>query len=244
MLRSFRAPAGVMFGRGAETTHDSAILTPRERERGEFLDRERREAHPDDRVVGAACLGGLRWCLTQSLFSLDDACAEDPVVVVYHVSPAGVATLVPIALALEARKLAYWAGLVEPRGLAEAAAVSCCGGCIAYFMLLAEIQLLRSTSSLSLSVVGALKDVSQIALAAATFGDTLSPQSLSGLGVVVSASLAFAKYRERGTGDYRRQQARYRPVRLPTADLDGDGFDDCDLADDDLSDNTLELAEF
>ena len=116
-------------------------------------------------------------------------------------------------------------------------------GAVAYAMLLVEVKLLHSTSSLSLSVFGALKDVSQIALAAFTFGDRLSPKALAGLGLVLAASLAYARFRERHKpGDDFRAKTRYRPV-LRAPDLDGDGFDDTDLADDDLNDNTLELVD-
>ena len=198
-------------------------------------------------VSAASCLGGLRWCLTQALFKHDDACAEDPVVVVYHVSPAGVATLLPIALALEAKRLAHWLTLVEPHAVLEALLGSAAAGVIAYAMLLAEVKLLHSTSSLSLSVFGALKDVSQMALAAFTFGDDLTPQSIAGLGVVIAASLAYARFRERlkPPDDARRRMPRYRPVGSPMydAEIDGNGLEDDDLMDDDLNDNTLELVD-
>ncbi|KAH8059059.1 hypothetical protein JL722_5610 [Aureococcus anophagefferens] len=147
-------------------------------------------------VTVASCLGGLRWCLTQALFDQDEACAEDPVVVVYHAFVAAAA-----------------AGGVASR-------------------CFAEVRLLHSTSSLSLSVFGALKDVSQMALAAFTFGDELTPQSIAGLGVVLAASLAFARFRERPAE--RRgpaaAAARYRRVGAASydADIDGNGLEDDD----------------
>ena len=199
-------------------------------------------------VTAASCLGGLRWCLTQALFDQDEACAEDPVVVVYHVSPAGVATLLPIALGLEARHLWHWASLVAPEALGQAFVAAAAAGGVAYAMLLAEVRLLHSTSSLSLSVFGALKDVSQMALAAFTFGDELTPQSIAGLGVVLAASLAYARFRERlkpSDEGRRRRQPRYRRVGAASydADIDGNGLEDDDLMDDDLNDNTLELVD-
>ena len=108
------------------------------------------------RRLVAACLSGARWCLTQALFAHDTACAEDPVVVVYHVSPAGVLTLLPIALLWEFPRLWFWAKLVSTEGVVAAFSFACAAGCIAYLMLLAEVKLLHETSSLSLSVGGAL----------------------------------------------------------------------------------------
>ena len=144
----------------------------------------------------AACFGGMRWCLTQALFAHDSACAHDPVVVVYHVSPAGVLTLLPIALVLELNRLRYWASTVDPWCLGEAFVFATCAGAIAYVMLLVEVRLLHETSSLSLSVAGALKDVSQMALAVMTFGDTITAQSAAGLGLVLLASFAFTRTRD------------------------------------------------
>ena len=87
-----------------------------------------------------------------------------------------------------------------------------------------------------------------MALAAFTFGDELTPQSIAGLGVVLAASLAYARFRERlkpSDEGRRRRQPRYRRVGAASydADIDGNGLEDDDLMDDDLNDNTLELVD-
>ena len=185
-------------------------------------------------VLVAACLGGARWCLTQALFAHDTACAEDPVVVVYHVSPAGVLTLLPIALLWEFPRLWFWAKLVSTEGVVAAFSFACAAGCIAYLMLLAEVKLLHETSSLSLSVGGALKDVSQIALASVTFGDEITVASAAGLALVIAASLAYAKSRSgrRRAASIAEGTTRYARVEMKAE------FDDA-LDDDDLNDNDL-----
>ena len=185
-------------------------------------------------VLVAACLGGARWCLTQALFSRDAACAEDPVVVVYHVSPAGVLTLLPIALLWEFPRLYFWLQLVSTEGAISAFLFACGAGVIAYLMLLAEVKLLHETSSLSLSVGGALKDVSQICLASVTFGDEITLGTAAGLVLVLAASLAYAKSR---AGRRRSASVAEGATRYAVVTTKGD-FDDA-LDDDDLNDNEL-----
>ena len=185
-------------------------------------------------VLVAACLGGARWCLTQALFSRDAACAEDPVVVVYHVSPAGVLTLLPIALLWEFPRLYFWLQLVSTEGAISAFLFACGVGVIAYLMLLAEVKLLHETSSLSLSVGGALKDVSQICLASVTFGDEITLGTAAGLALVLAASLAYAKSR---AGRRRSASVAEGATRYAVVTTKGD-FDDS-LDDDDLNDNEL-----
>ena len=101
-------------------------------------------------------------------------------------------------------------------------------------MLLAEVKLLHETSSLSLSVGGALKDVSQIALASVTFGDEITVASAAGLALVIAASLAYAKSRSgrRRAASIAEGTTRYARVEMKAE------FDDA-LDDDDLNDNDL-----
>ena len=101
-------------------------------------------------------------------------------------------------------------------------------------MLLAEVKLLHETSSLSLSVGGALKDVSQICLASVTFGDEITLGTAAGLALVLAASLAYAKSR---AGRRRSASVAEGATRYAVVTTKGD-FDDS-LDDDDLNDNEL-----
>ncbi|KAJ1447724.1 triose-phosphate transporter family-domain-containing protein [Pelagophyceae sp. CCMP2097] len=197
-------------------------------------------------VSGASCLGGLRWCLAQALQRADDDCAHDAVLVVSHITPSGVVALLPVALFFEFEALADWCSATPAAGVRDAALIALLGGILGYVMLLVEVDLLRCTSSLTLAVFGAVKEMAQIALASATFGDRLSPNSLAGLGVVIGASALYALERaaaRRADGD---EAQAYEPVGARDDD-DSDAVQSArDTADEsagvELTDNMSTLA--
>jgi hypothetical protein len=143
---------------------------------------------------------------------LDRCCVVESSRQVSHITPSGVVALLPVALFFEFEALVDWCAATPPAGVRAAALIALLGGLLGYVMLLVEVDLLRCTSSLTLAVFGAVKEMAQIALASATFGDRLSPTSVAGLAVVIGASALYALERaasNRADGD---EAQAYEPV--------------------------------
>ena len=137
--------------------------------------------------LGAAAAGGLRWALTQQLMVSDEA-TRNVFVAIYRFSPASAISMLPFALALELRPLMTSSFGKDPLALSEAAAMTLGGGLIAFALILTEVNLVRLSSSLTMGMLGQMKEVLQIALALAIFRDELHPLNAFGIFVSLSAS--------------------------------------------------------
>ena len=130
--------------------------------------------------VVAAASGGLRWALTERLATANEQC-RDPFVSVFHFSPISAATIVPISLATDLVPFLSSDFFTNTATLAETLVLISVGGVIAFVLLLVEVKLVGLTSSLTLGVLGQLKELTQITLAVVVFGDHLSSLNLTGL---------------------------------------------------------------
>jgi solute carrier family 35 protein C2 len=128
----------------------------------------------------AAASGGLRWALTERLATANEQC-RDPFVSVFHFSPISAATLVPICLATDLVPFLSSKFAMNTATLVETLVLIACGGIIAFILLVVEVKLVGLTSSLTLGVLGQLKELTQITLAIVVFGDQLSPLNITGL---------------------------------------------------------------
>ncbi|KAF0702950.1 hypothetical protein AaE_015620, partial [Aphanomyces astaci] len=132
-------------------------------------------------VLSASILGTLRWVLTQFLMQQMDPRQNKSLAVVFHIAPVSALSLVPIALLVDgagltssvfARDMTLWMECL----------VFLTTGCFLSFLLIyVEVELVKSTSALSLGIAGNLKDVMQILMAMLVFQDHLSAVNGAGL---------------------------------------------------------------
>ena len=156
-------------------------------------------------VLAASVIGTLRWVLTQSLLqSMEDstigASGNKVLAVVYYVSPASAACLLPIALLTEGKDYMTSRFLLDSQLLGMSLTFIFISGCLAFVLILIEILLVKKTSALSLGIAGSFKDVTQVLLAVSIFGDQLIPVNVFGL-VVATCGMLFYTYIKHSTAE-------------------------------------------
>merc|ERR1739848_453244 len=107
----------------------------------------------------------MRWLATQKLFDKSDLSA---VLTILYMSPASTLSLSPFVLLVEQDEIAI---LAEPSVFAQYALLVLFPGLLAFILLIVEVQLVKVTSSLTLSVFGVLKSVVMIIFSVLVFGD-------------------------------------------------------------------------
>jgi solute carrier family 35, member C2 len=140
-------------------------------------------------MIAAAC-GGIRWVLVQKLLtsataSSSSSSACNSMISIYHFSPYSALSILPFGLYnlfvfvssdyyLSSSSLNLWItfGLIVT------------GGIIAFYLILTEVYLVQITSSLTLGVLGQIKEMVQIVLSIIVFHDAIS--WMNGIGVVIA----------------------------------------------------------
>jgi hypothetical protein len=140
--------------------------------------------------LAASSFAGLRWSLMQLLMKEDPACASDSFVVLYHFSPSAMLSLIPVAIALEGRSFLGSIFAEDAALLAKVIGLVCSAGVVSIALIILEVKLVRTTSSLTLCVLGQVKECVQIAMAMMIFHDRISVRGAIGIAV----SLAAAQY--------------------------------------------------
>jgi drug/metabolite transporter (DMT)-like permease len=135
-------------------------------------------------VFLATVLSGLRWGLTQVLGEeIEDA--RQALVCLYHFIPWGTLAIIPAALVMEFGKVSS----MQASSMQSLWAAILFSAIIAFFLIVFELALLNATSSLTMGVFGAVKEILQIGLAMLIFSDHLSV--LNSLGLVVAVAGTF-----------------------------------------------------
>ena len=98
---------------------------------------------------------------------------------VMFISPSAVIALIPYGLCIELPALVN-AG-ISTDALYYLPVMIALGGVLAFLLLLVETQLVQITSSLTLSVIGNLKDCLQITIVVVVFGEEIAPLNVVGL---------------------------------------------------------------
>jgi solute carrier family 35 protein C2 len=133
-------------------------------------------------VVGASCLGGLRWALMQTLVTADRQSKDDVFVALLRFAPYSAIAMYPVVLFLE--DLPRLVDTSSRRTLYDYGFLSLAGGFIAFALIIVEVKLVKMVSSLSMGVFGQLKEVTQIFLSMMVFHDHLSLSG--GVGIFIA----------------------------------------------------------
>lgn len=138
-------------------------------------------------VMMAAACGGIRWVLVQKLLAnpLTSSHVSNSMLSIYYFSPYSAISILPFGLYNcytflfsdyyeNSTTLNLWITL----GLIIT------GGIIAFYLILTEVYLVQITSSLTLGVLGQVKEMIQIILSIIVFHDSIN--ILNGLGVIIA----------------------------------------------------------
>jgi solute carrier family 35 protein C2 len=121
--------------------------------------------------------------MTEKLVTVDEQC-KDPFVTIFHFSPISALLAAPVAMFFELGDFMSSPFMTHSGLFWEAFMFISVGGAIAFVMLFVEVKIVNLTSSLTIGVLGQLKELTQITLAVVVFGDKLS--FINTCGVVAS----------------------------------------------------------
>ena len=135
--------------------------------------------------VAASAMGGVRWVLLQMLLFSDMKSDTNPVFIsIYRFSPYTL-LFVPVAIMLEGTTLYQTFKDQNFTVILEIGSLSLIGGVISFYLIAVELELVKLTSSLTLAVLGQIKEVVQILLSLLIFKDTITIQSGIGIGIAI-----------------------------------------------------------
>jgi hypothetical protein len=139
-------------------------------------------------VMLSSGASAIRWVLMQVL-ALQDEHSGSVMVTLYRFSPYSAISIIPFALILETRSLVHSSFADSSTLLVQALLYCVFGGVVSFLLIIAEVKLLRVTSSLTMCVIGQIKEVIQIGAAMVLFKDHISMRS--GLGILLSILAAY-----------------------------------------------------
>ena len=143
--------------------------------------------------MGASLAAGLRWVLMH--YYMKHTIKNNHIMtVLYKISPSAFLSILPIAILYEGHSL-FFSPFLNDGGMLmiQVVTFSLFGGILASILIFTEMVLLNETSSLTLMVLGQVKEVIQIILGMFIFNENLGMKSI--IGIIVSL-LAANNYRK------------------------------------------------
>lgn len=149
----------------------------------------------------AACCSATRWVVSERMMVRRNVReAPSAILLAAMIAPASVLTLI-IPASLEIKTMVDTQALSEPTDLNIFLATIFGGGLCALFLVVSEIQLVKLTSALTISVIGYTKDLSAIILSILVFHDVLSVENWCGVLLASASMLSYSIFRSRGEGN-------------------------------------------
>uniref|UniRef100_A0A8D8QGP6 Solute carrier family 35 member C2 n=1 Tax=Cacopsylla melanoneura TaxID=428564 RepID=A0A8D8QGP6_9HEMI len=131
-------------------------------------------------VLLASFSSGLRWTLAQFVMQRSDLHMNNPIDMVYHVQPWMIMSILPLASIFEGRRVVT--DYVESKHIShEFIQGLLVSGVLACAMEFAEFMVVSKTSSLTLSIVGMVKEIVTVLLAVETENRPMVPVNVLGL---------------------------------------------------------------
>jgi solute carrier family 35 protein C2 len=135
-------------------------------------------------LTAAAC-GGLRWVVTEKLIAANSQCSN-PFVCLFHFAPVSALVAVPLCVGIDIVPFMESQLVHQPNLLIEASIFMLVGGLCAFCLILVEVKLVQLTSSLTMGVLGQLKELLQICAAIIVYHDHVSTTNAIGLIIALS----------------------------------------------------------
>ncbi len=146
-------------------------------------------------VLLASLSGGLRWLLLQVLVGSDQD-SREIMVAIYRFSPSSTLFLLPIGLYVELPRLLGSKFCTDINLGLTALGNACSGGFFSIALIAFEIYILRKTSSVTLGILGQIKEVFQILLSVLIYSEYLTVQTIIGLTVSVIAANFYRRIKQ------------------------------------------------
>lgn len=166
----------------------------------------------------SAALAGLRWVLMQSLQVADDK-SRSSIIAMYRFSAVTVLAIFPLVLIFELPSLIQSKFVQDANSIIEVIELLFVGSIVGCLLIIIELNLLTLTSSLTLSIIGELKEAIQILLGMIAFHERFT--YISGAGVALAISSAEVYRRIKGTEPKESDKYDFLPDNS-NGDLDSD----------------------
>jgi len=135
-------------------------------------------------VLIAAFFSGIRWTLSQLIMQKSKLGLENPVDFIFHIQPLMILSLLPIAIGVEGVEFSaseYAFRFHEFSTFAHTLSLMLFGGLLAFSMEVAEFMVVTFASSLTLAIVGVVKEVTILILAIFRNGNEVTPINFFGM---------------------------------------------------------------
>jgi len=142
-------------------------------------------------VIASEMFAAIRWIVTQ--ITVKDS-GVDAMTAVLYMAPASTLTLLPAVFAIERYEVVT--AFTEMGDFVNFMALVCFPGFLALLLLLVEVQLVKETSGLTLTVFGNLKSVCTVIFAILVFGEQTTALQWIGLAVAVVGMIAYSHAKE------------------------------------------------
>lgn len=140
-------------------------------------------------VMVSEAFAAMRWITTQILLEHDDC---GPMTAVLYMSPGATLALVPFVIVRERAALAV---LDDWASISSFGVLILFPGFLAFLLLLVEVQIIKETSSLTMTVFGNLKSVVTIIFAVLVFKERTTLLQWAGLLVALTGMIAYSHER-------------------------------------------------
>jgi solute carrier family 35 protein C2 len=175
-------------------------------------------------AFASAASGGLRWTLMQFL-ELRDAQSKSVMVTLYRFAPASALSIIPFVFIYDVNNIKQSHFAHHLKFLYDAILLCAFGGFIAFLLIVAEVKLVRLTSSLTMSVFGQIKEIIQIALAMIIFKENLTIRCSLGIALSICCS-CYYRYIVTTKSEYGQQRDEVVDTNTEFMDHDDVGSDD------------------
>lgn len=142
-------------------------------------------------ALSSAACGGLRWVLLQVMVEVDERSLKSPMTALYHFAPPSAVSIIPFALLFEGPRLMRSQYATSEMISGETMLLITLGGMISLVLIVVEVVLLQLTSSLTLSVIGQVKEILQIVLAMFLFDESIQLKSAVGIALSIFGSYCY-----------------------------------------------------
>lgn len=162
-------------------------------------------------VLAASGMSGVRWAMTQKLM-VDDEQSTNIFVNVYRFVPSSAMSMLAVACALDVKPFSE-SEFVSESSVSEIIfflLLSSAGGGIAFILITTEVRLVKLLSSLSLGVLGQVKEIIQIVLAMVVFRDRLNATNVGG---IVIAMVAIGFYKKFKSDETKEEDIAYQSLK-------------------------------
>lgn len=141
-------------------------------------------------VFASEVFAAARWVATQALMREGEV---DSVIAVLYMSPGSTLTLVPLVLVRERHELHVM--LADEKMASTDWLLMLVPSFLAFLLLIIEVQLVKETSSLTLSVFGNLKSIVTILFAIVVFKESAAPKQWCGLIVGMLGIMGYSYFK-------------------------------------------------